>query len=65
MPKRSNRPSIALPGCWPQCVRSAMRQVISLAQYAAVYTRSWAALSSSARVRLKATEVDPQNWTVG
>src|SRR5437868_15003765 len=52
---RSNRsPSIAIPKSWPQCVRSCMLHVISLAQYAAVYTRSWAADSRCATFRLKA-----------
>ncbi len=45
---------LTLPSSWPAVVRSAMLQVISLAQYAAVYTRSWAADSSNARVRLRA-----------
>ena len=31
-----------------------MLHVVSLAQYAAIFTRSWAADSSNARVRLKA-----------
>ena len=43
-----------LPRSWPSKVRSAMLHVVSLAQYAAVFTRSWAADSSNARVRLKA-----------
>ena len=45
---------IALPNSWPKCIRSAMLHVISLAQYAVVYTRSWAADSRNTRVRLKA-----------
>ena len=45
---------IPLPRAWPRRVRSAMLGVISLAQYATAYTRSWAANSRNARVRLKA-----------
>ena len=45
---------IPLPESWTGHVRSAMLHVIALAQYAAVYTRSWAASSTNARVRLKA-----------
>src|SRR5262249_22526005 len=40
---------------WPRNVRSALVHVVALAQYAAVYTRSWAAESRNARVRLRAT----------
>ena len=36
-------------------MRSALLHVIALAQYAAVYTRGWAAESCNARVRLRAT----------
>jgi transposase-like protein len=36
-------------------VRSALLHVVALAQYAAVYTRSWAAESRNTRVRLRAT----------
>jgi putative transposase len=43
-----------LPRSWPSKVRSAMLHVVSLAQYAVIATRSWAADSSNARVRLKA-----------
>ena len=45
---------IPLPLSWNKHVRSAMLHVISLAQYAAVYTRSWAVDSMNGRVRLKA-----------
>jgi hypothetical protein len=34
--------TIPLPKSWPAKVRSAMLHVVSLAKYAAVYTRSWA-----------------------
>jgi hypothetical protein len=36
-------------------VRSALLHVVALAQYASVYTRSWAAESCNTRVRLRAT----------
>ena len=47
-------PQIPLPKAWNKHVRSAMLHVISLSQYAAVYTRSWAVNSINGRVRLKA-----------
>ena len=46
--------TIPLPKSWPAKVRSAMLHVVSLAKYAAVYTRSWAADCPRARVRLQA-----------
>ena len=49
-----NPPRIPLPKSWTKHVRSAVLHVISLAQYAAVYTRAWAADSVNTRVRLKA-----------
>ncbi len=52
-----NPAAIPLPRGWPRRVKSAMLHVISLAQYAAVFTRSWAVNSPIARVRLK-TEND-------
>ena len=45
---------VPLPRLWPRTVKSAMLQVISLAQYAAAQTRSWAVNSPIARIRLKA-----------
>jgi transposase len=54
MSTRQQVPTIPLPKGWQQQVRGAVLQVISLAQYAAAYTRSWAADSSNARVRLTA-----------
>ena len=45
---------IPLPKSWTGYIRVAVIHVISLAQYATVYTRSWAANSLNARVRLKA-----------
>ncbi len=47
-------PRIPLPHTWSGHVRSAMLHVLSLAQYATVYTRSWAVDSMNGRVRLKA-----------
>ncbi len=47
-------PRIPLPKSWTRHVRSAVVHVISLAQYAAVYTRSWAVDSMNGRVRLRA-----------
>ncbi len=43
-----------LPRGWPGRVKSAMLHIISLAQYAVVYTRGWAVNSRVARVRLSA-----------
>ena len=43
---------IPLPKSWKTHVRSAMLNVVSLAQYAAVYSRSWAADSMNGRARL-------------
>src|SRR5579885_960083 len=45
---------LKLPKSWPATLRSAMLHVLSLGKYAAVYTRSWAADSPNARVRLRA-----------
>ena len=52
--QRRRAPRLPLPKGWPVKIRSSMLHVISLAQFAAVYTRSWAANSSNQRVRLKA-----------
>ena len=54
MPRPSRRLSVALLAGWPSSVKSAMLHVISLAQFAAAYSRGWAANSINARVRLKA-----------
>ena len=54
MSTKREPPRIPLPKQWRRHVRSAVLHVISLAQYATVYTRSWAADSANARVRLKA-----------
>lgn len=47
-------PSIPLPKSWTKHVRTATLHVISLAQYATTYTRSWAADSANGRIRIKA-----------
>ena len=47
-------PTIPLPKSWTKHVRTAVLHVISLAQYATAYTRSWAADSTNARMRIKA-----------
>ena len=60
MSKNQESPQIPLPRGWKKQVRSAVLHVISLAQYAAAYTRGWAADSTNARVRLKA-ELDRAN----
>src|SRR5262249_19624059 len=46
--------TISLPKARPAKVRSAKLHVVSLARYAAVYTRNWAANSPNARVRFRA-----------
>jgi hypothetical protein len=50
-------PKISLPKSWTSHVRSAVLRVVSLAQFATAYTRSWAANIVNARIRLK-TELD-------
>ncbi len=60
MSTNQETPKIPRPRGWKQHVRSAVLHVISLAQYATVYTRSWAAESTNNRVRLKA-ELDRVN----
>ncbi|MCD4728660.1 MAG: hypothetical protein K8R46_13425, partial [Pirellulales bacterium] len=55
MTARCNRSAvIPLPDGWSRRVKSAVLNVISLAQYAIIYTQSWAANSVNARVRLRA-----------
>ena len=54
MDKHKNLAGIPLPNGWPRRARSAMLHVISLAQYAMAYTRSWAADCQITRIRLKA-----------
>ena len=47
-------PKIPLPKGWKRQVRSAVLHVLSLAQYAAAYTRGWATDCVNTRVRLTA-----------
>ena len=67
MSKNRKTPKIPLPSGWNQKVRSAVLHVRSLAQYTAVYTRSWAADSANQRVRLKADldRADQENALLG
>ncbi len=44
---------ISLPKGWPRSIRSAVIHTISLAQFSLTHTRSWAANSWNARIRLK------------
>ncbi len=53
MPGITQYHTILLPKGWPRRVRSAVIQVISLAHVSLITTRSWAANSWNARVRLK------------
>ena len=47
MTASQNLPRIPLPRGWARSVKSAMLNVIALAQYAATYTRSWAVTAPS------------------
>ena len=47
-------PDVSLPSGWASNVKTAVLHVISLAQYARVTARGWAANSLNARVRLTA-----------
>ena len=49
-----SEPRIPLPKSWPIHVRAAILHVIALAQFATAHTRSWAANSVNARIRLQA-----------
>ena len=60
MSPNQQTPKIPLPKGWKKQVRSAVLHVLSLAQYAAVYTRGWTADSVNTRVRLRA-ELDRAN----
>ena len=54
MPKPSCGRRAPLPKHWPRSVQAAILQVMSLAHFALVTTRSWATNSSNQRVRLAA-----------
>ncbi len=49
----SGLPHLELPKSWPRQVKSAVLHAISLAHFSLTYTRSWAANSWNARIRLK------------
>ena len=51
---KKKTPTIPMPKGWQRHVCSAVLHVISLAQYATAYTRSWAVDSMNGRMRLKA-----------
>jgi putative transposase len=51
---QKHAPNVPLPKHWKKHVKSTILDVISLAQYATTYTRSWAADSRNACVRLTA-----------
>jgi len=53
MPGNRWRPRIPLPKQWPSRVRSGVLHAISLAHFSLTFTRSWAANSINARIRLK------------
>ena len=53
MAKHKSSQGVQLPRGWSKRVRSAMLNVIALAQYATSYSRSWAANCRLERVRLK------------
>ena len=54
MASKSKPPEIPLPKSWGKHVTFAILHIIALAQYALIYSRSWAADNTSQRVRLKA-----------
>lgn len=54
MAQQANLPRIDVPRGWPRHVKSAMLNVIALAQYALTHTRGWAVNARIARVWLKA-----------
>ena len=54
MPARQSSPRIPLPRSWTSRVKSAILHAISLAQFAMVQARGWAADSANGRPHLKA-----------
>ena len=52
---------VPLPSNWPSSVKSTILQVISLARLAIICSRSWAASSVNARVRLQASLEQARN----
>ena len=59
MASKKKQPQIPLPKSWDKYVKSGILHVFALAQYALIYSRSWAADSSNQRVRLK---VERDRW---
>ena len=43
MPSKKKQPQIPLPKSWDKYVKSGILHVFALAQYALIYSRSWAA----------------------
>lgn len=54
MPIQPSSSAIPLPSGWTSHVKSAVLQVISLAQFSLAYSRGWAANSPNSRLQLKA-----------
>ena len=54
VPAKSLSSTLPLPSSWTSRVKSAILQVISLAQFTMAHTRGWAANSPNSRIRLKA-----------
>ena len=61
MSRFTNPAKIQLPKAWSTRVRSAMLHVVSLAKYAAVYTRSWAADSPNVRLPWHGRSLPPEH----
>ena len=61
MAVKSSWVEIPLPRDWLDSVKSAFLQVVSLARFAIIHTRGWAANSSNARARLQAEVEQAQN----
>lgn len=51
---RTASPTLTVPKSWSRSIQAALVHIMSLAHYALVYTRSWAANGSTDRVRLAA-----------
>ena len=64
MPASKTKTTVPLPKSWSSHVKSAILQVISLAQYTIAYTRGWAADSPNTRMRLK-TELERATQEIG
>ena len=55
--------TVSLPKGWPAVVQKAMLHVLSLAHFAMVYSRGWAANSINKRVRLQG-QLDAANGRI-